>query len=149
MRRYKFDLDPVLRARRVQQDAARSELQKANLAAQAADLAARSSLAHYQELVSVAPDATAFAAGRQQSELAAGALIGARRSLTAAKAAVDQAMQEYLSSVKAVSVLERLDERRRDEHAAVAAREEAATIDDIVTARHMRQRALRDRGQAR
>ncbi|HET9058751.1 MAG TPA: hypothetical protein VFN61_02435 [Acidimicrobiales bacterium] len=149
MKRYNFDLEPVLRARRLQQDLARSDLQKANAAAQAAELAARSSLAHYQELTSTTPDAASFAAERQRGELAAGTLMGARRSLTAAKAAVDYAMQEYLRTVKAVSVLERLDERRREEHAVEVAREEAATVDDMVTSRRAIRRRQLNRGEPR
>lgn len=149
MKRYSFNLEPVLRARRLQQDMAKSELLKANMAAQAAELAVGSSFAHYEALTRTPPSATSFATDRYRSELAADALVGARRSLTVARVAVDQAMQEYIHATKTVSVLERLEERRREEHAAEAAHEEAGAIDDIVTARHAARRARDKAGKGK
>ena len=134
MKKYSFPLAAALRARQLQQDVARSELQKANLAADAAQLVAKASLEHYEQ-VRGGNDAD-FLAGRQQAGLAAGSLTDARLALAAARAAVDEAMARYLEAAKAVSVLEHLDERRRQEHRLDAQREEATVVDELVVARH-------------
>jgi flagellar export protein FliJ len=138
MRRYEFSLASVLRARRAQEDVARSSLQKANLAAAAAELAANASLAHYHEVAGSTD--MELRAHHERAGFAAGGVIGARESLVGARAEVTKAMNEYLAASKDVSVLERLDDRRREEHALEAQRQEAAEIDDLVLSRHVRRR---------
>ena len=137
MKRYSFGLAAVLRARRLQQDVAKADLQKANMAATAAELAAKASLEHYRQVSR--PEDGRFLAQRQQAELAAGSLAAARQVLAAARVAVDDAMARYVDAAKAVAVLEHLDERRRHEHRLAAQHEEAAIIDDLVVSRHGRQ----------
>ncbi|MGH9106145.1 MAG: hypothetical protein ACRDZX_09960 [Acidimicrobiales bacterium] len=136
MKRYQFELAPVLRARRLQEGLARSELQKANLAAAAAERAEHQSLAHYDQLTG-SEDAE-WPWQRERSVLAAQAVVQARRSLAATTAAVGAALDGYLAAAKAVSVLEHLDERRREEHALAASHEQATLVDELVTSRHAR-----------
>ncbi len=137
MKRYSFNLAAVLRARRLQQDVAKADLQKANMAATAAELAAKASLEHYRQVSR--PEDNRFLAQRQQAELAAGSLAGARQALVAARVAVDDAMARYVDAAKAVSVLEHLDQRGRQEHRLAVQHEEAAVVDDLVVSRHARQ----------
>jgi flagellar export protein FliJ len=136
MKRYQFNLAAALRARRAQEDVAKSHLQKANLAAVAAELAASNSLAHYEEVKSSSGEA--LVAQRDRAVLAARAVLEARQSLTATRAAVGEAMDNYFAAARAVSLLERLDERRRDEHALEVQREEASVSDELSAARHFR-----------
>lgn len=143
MKRYSFGLAAVLRARKLQQDVAKADLQKANMAATAAELAAKASLEHYRQ-VNV-PEDGRFLAQRQHAELAAGSLVGARQAVVAARAAVEEAMARYVDAAKAVSVLEHLDERRRHEHRLAVQHEEAGIVDDLVVSRHARQEQRRRR----
>ncbi len=136
MKRYDFPLQAVLRARRAQESVARADLLRANLNVAAAELAEREKHAHYEDVITA--DGVAFLLHRQRSELAAGSLIGARGSLTDARAAVTTALEGYLGAARAVSVLEHLDERQRQEHGAAVQREEANQVDELVTSRHGR-----------
>jgi flagellar biosynthesis chaperone FliJ len=137
VKRYRFRLDAVLRARRAQEDAARQELARANHALRQAQALAAAELARLRALpvptgvVDLVRDAedrvwrtlaadSAHFAGRQAEELAVAA-------------AVSQAA--WREAAQRVAALERLDERRRAEHAALVAHAEAAEVDDIVTAR--------------
>jgi flagellar export protein FliJ len=138
VKRYEFSLQTVLRARRAQESVARADLLRANLKVAAAEVAEDRSRAHYEDVL--AADSDAFMVHRQRSELAAGALIGASKTVTEARAAVAAAMEGYLVAARSVSVLEKLDERQRQEHAATAQREEANQVDDLVTSRHGRHR---------
>ena len=138
MRKYTFSLGTVLRARQLQEDMARASLQKAHLAAAAAELAANSSLAHYEQLK--APSDDDFMAHRQRSELAAQAAVGAQERLAGARQTVAASMDDYVAAAKAVSVLRHLDERRREEHALAGQREEVAEVDEAVNNRHARRR---------
>jgi hypothetical protein len=139
MKRYAFNLGTVLRARQAQENVARASLRKAHLAAAAAELAANTSFAHYQELLS--PTSEEFMPHRQRAELAAEAVVEARESLAGAKDAVTAAMTAYLAAARAVSALERLDLRQREQHTLAAQHEEAALVDELVTSRHARLQA--------
>ena len=136
MKRYEFSLETVLRARRAQESVARADLLRANLNAVAAEAAEGRSRAHYEDVISA--EGSAFMVHRQFSELAAGALIGARGTLADARAAVTTALEGYLAAARSVSVLEKLDERQRQEHDAAAQRQEANQVDELVTSRYGR-----------
>jgi len=125
-----------MRVRKTQEGMAKAGLQQANLAAAAASAAADRSLEHYEE-VTQAPGHD-FMAQAERARLAAQAAIEARESLAAARAAAAAALDDYLVANQAVSVLGRLDDRRREEHAQAVQREEAATVDELVTSRHVR-----------
>src|SRR5207237_5450454 len=79
----------------------------------------------------------------------------AAKSVRDAEAARRQAEQDaaerrhaWSQAAKEVSVLERLDERRRAEHALEAARQADAEVDDIVVGRFARNQAEHDRNGA-
>jgi len=148
MKRYDFALQAVLRARRAQEAVARGDLLRANLATATAEVAENKSLDHYQDVVSA--NGLDFMVHRQRSELAAEALIGASGAVRDAQAAVASAMEVYFVAARSVSVLEKLDERQRQEHAAAAQREETKQVDELVTSRRSRHRKpARAQAQAR
>lgn len=136
MRRYKFGLGAVMRVRRVQESMAKAELQKANTAVVAAELAAEHSQSHYEQVS--AATGQPFMAQAERANLAARAAIEARQSLVGARQVAVAAMDQYLAATRAVSVLGRLDARRRDEHALAFQHEEATVVDELVTSRHIR-----------
>ena len=136
MKRYKFRLEAVLRARRAEESVAQTNLLRANASVLAAEAATDRSSAHYREVREL--PGLDFMVQRERATLAARALIGARESLGEARATREAAMLSYLGSARAVSVLERLDERRREEHAVAAQREDSLVVDEMVTSRHRR-----------
>jgi hypothetical protein len=109
---------------------------RANRQVAAAEATEDRSRAHYEDVITA--DGVTFLVHRQRSELAAGTLIGSRRSLADARAAVTKAMEGYVAAARSVSVLEHLDERQRQEHDEAAQRQEANEVDELVTARHGR-----------
>lgn len=140
MKRYRFRLDPVLRVRRVEQDAAQAGMAAAQRDLTEAEEALVRSVARYQQVAAPPPAqaATAWLASRGRVGLVAATVVAAGTGReTAAMQAADRraALQE---ARQRVSALERLDERRREEHALAARRDEDAQIDDLVTGRHGR-----------
>ena len=147
MRKYRFQLEPVLRVRTVQEDLARAALAQANHRVVNADaiLAARASRYSSMAMASGMRSTTEFLSNRFVHEMAA-------RSVRDAEAARRQAEQEaaerreaWSQAAKEVSVLERLDERRRAEHALESARQADAEVDDIVVSRFGRNQQEQDR----
>jgi len=134
----------VLRARRAQESVARADLQRANLLAVAAEVASQKSREHYEEVVGSV--GTPFMQHQERSELAAKALLGSEDSTTEAKAVVEKALRDYVAAAQAVSVLDHLDERRREEHAIAVAHQDATLLDELAMARHNRTRAQAKRG---
>jgi flagellar FliJ protein len=137
VKRYRFRLETVLRVRRVQEDVARGDLARANaaVAAAAADVeAARERLAGMAS--EPVPANPVEWQARRALLLARAAEITARQTdLQAAdteRAGRQRALAEARTRVRA---LERLDERRRAEHAVEMGRDDSRTLDDLVTAR--------------
>jgi flagellar export protein FliJ len=136
VKRYEFSLETVLRARRAQESVARADLLRANINAAEAEIAEGRRRVHYEEVI--VADGPSFMAQRERSELAAGALIDSRGALAEARAAVTMAMEGYVEAARSVSVLEKLDERQSQEHAAAVQREETNLVDELVTSRYGR-----------
>jgi flagellar FliJ protein len=137
VKRYRFRLETVLRVRRVQEDVARGDLARANaaVAAAAADVeAARERLAGMAS--EPVPANPVEWQARRALLLGRAAEITARQTdLQAAdteRAGRQRALAEARTRVRA---LERLDERRRAEHAVEMGRDDSRTLDDLVTAR--------------
>ncbi len=142
MKRYRFNLAAVLRARRAQESLARATLVAANTSAHAAESAARQSLAHYEQVLRLTGlGEQGFMASRQRASLAAKSFLDAKASSEQAKAAAEAATMRYLGARRAVAVLERLEARRRAEHARAVQHEEALLADELAVGRH-RGRAL-------
>lgn len=142
MRRYRFRLEAVLRVRHVQEEAARGRLATATAAAHAAleglDVA-RSNLAAL--VTQPAPRDAAAWAGRREVVLTGAREMSAATAHVAATRADQGLRQVELAAARTrVRALERLDERRREEHALAADREAGLVVDDLVTSRFTRGR---------
>ncbi|MGD0808176.1 MAG: hypothetical protein ABSA91_00490 [Acidimicrobiales bacterium] len=144
MKRYQFNLETVLRARRAQEGVARADLQRSHMFAAESEAATKKSREHYEEVIGSA--GTPFIAHQERSGLAAKALLGSEESTTEAKGVVEKALQDYVAAAQAVSVLEHLDERRREEHAIEVAHQDATFLDELGMARHNRARAQAKKG---
>jgi flagellar export protein FliJ len=137
MKRYVSTLAPVLRVRQAQEGLARANLQKANAATATARAIEGQAWSHYKE-VSSSPCGPSFQVHHQLAGFAAEAVADAAREVETRKAEAAEATASYLDAAKAVSAVERLEERRREEHALGVLREEAALVDELVTARYTR-----------
>lgn len=137
MKRYQFRLASVLRLRRAEQEQARVVLAEANTRLKALLLARDREAAHFGELArrSDAADANALLAERHDAEVARQRLALADRQVAEAAGAAAIAQVAWLGAHQRVLALERLEERRRAEHAAEVLREEIALLDDLSTAR--------------
>lgn len=136
MKRYQFGLTNVLRARRAQEDVAKAGLIQAHQAAVRAARAVSETRAHYQ--AAAAASGAEFQLHRQMWELAAQSVTNAEKAEQEAHREVRKATDKYLESARAVSVIEHLDQARREEHATALQREEASLVDELVTAKHVR-----------
>lgn len=137
MKRYEFRMQKVLRVRRLQEDAARGRIAVARTAEQRAADAVAGSYDHYRALAPSAPATTAagFLGQRDQAAYRATSVRLAEGSLQVATEATAQAVSTWHASHRRVEALERLDERRRDEHDIEARRVEDAAVDEIVVSR--------------
>lgn len=143
MKRYTFALEPVLRVRRIVEDQAKADLartEQQRLEAERA--AARREEAHRaaEPASGKLLAAASFLAAREQHERTAAALEGAKRDSRAAALAAEASRRALVAARGDVIALENLDDRRRDEHAKDAQREETVETDDLVTGRRRRER---------
>ena len=141
MKRFRFRLDQVLHVRRVQEDRARSELLTANRDAHLAAARVEERLADY-----AAPEHPARpAVVRRLRTGGVPARLRRRRRRrrparrTATRSTVVEARRvDWTDARRKVAALERLEERRRAEHAIEVQRAEDQLVDDLVVARHAR-----------
>jgi flagellar export protein FliJ len=140
MKRYQFRLEGVLRLRRAELEQARLVLAGANAALQSALLVREREAERYNSVAfrsdASAPDA--LRAELHDSAVAHARLAGAERSVADAAVHAAVAQVNWSSANRRVAALERLDERRRAEHAAEVRREEAVLLDEIAGARYLR-----------
>jgi flagellar FliJ protein len=139
MKRYEFRLAAVLRLRHAEEEQAREALAAANRHLRSVILERDAQSARYGELTraELATTLDGLLAEQQAASLAAGVVASAKRAATNAAAEAALAQVSWTGSWRRVTVLERLDDRRRAEHAEEAQRAEVAVIDDIVTARYV------------
>ncbi len=139
MSRYRFRLETVLRVRRIEEEGAKHTLRAASAALRAA-IDQRDHARHRYLTFADAERAVCTLEGLLDARLHAGLL--ADEVTRTERAAIDAANKAALSrlqwsmAARRVAILERLDERRRAEHAAEALRADAAVVDDIVTSRY-------------
>ena len=150
MKKYAFRLETVRRVRRAQEAVAKADLARANNEVSDAIAAVESRIAQYEEHLATRPEGGASANGativrvdafmrrRYFNELAGNAVVAARSSLAAAQLEADIARGAWSEKAKQVKALDRLDERRREEHVLAYNREVDAEVDDIVTGRFSR-----------
>jgi len=140
MKRYKFRLEQVLRVRRMEEEQARASLLAANAELNRAGERLRDRTERYHTMVApIGPSQlTEFLAWRQRHQAAATAVIDAGTAVQSATSQAAERRDGWSAAASRVTALERLDERRRAEHAAEAEREFDQEIDDLVTSRHGR-----------
>ncbi|MCU1495390.1 MAG: hypothetical protein JWO62_3154 [Acidimicrobiaceae bacterium] len=139
MKRYEFRLAAVLRLRRAEEEQARETLSAANGRLRAQILERDLQAARYALLARETSATTldGLLAEQHAAGLAAAVVAQANRATTTAAADAALAQVAWTGASKRVKILERLDDRRRDEHAASDQLAEVAVIDDIVTARYV------------
>lgn len=138
MKRYRFDLDPVLRVRRIQQDAAQAQVIAARLGYEGAGSVLDQAVERYQVASAPAGAVTTdqWLVVRTGAELTAASVMAAGAARELARIKMEDDLHALRESRMRVTALERLDERRRDEHAIESRRAEEAEVDELVTARH-------------
>jgi len=143
VKRYRFRLEAVLRVRRLQEDAARAALAEATSAvglAEAAEVRAAARLGTLRD--EAAPSgAQAWEAHRRVQLTAAEELAARTAELGLARAERRERQRSLADARTRVRALERLDERRRAEHAREVARQDERAVDDLVTSRFRRRTA--------
>ncbi len=137
MKKYRFRLESVLRVRRIQEEVARGAMARAAAEVVAADAALAASRHHLAELVArpLPGDLPGWQLRRDLVLAGASEVAGSAAGLEAARLAHRQRQEELAGARRRVRALERLDERRRAEHAVEAARQDDRTVDDLVTSR--------------
>ena len=140
MKRFRFRLEQVLRVRRLQEDIARAALMTAHHAARETADAVNARIEDYAAVPRPSGTQSYDAFNRTQSRLdnAAGAINVARAAYARALEVVDVRRGEWTAARQRVAALERLEARRRDEHAIESRRAEDRLVDDLVVARHAR-----------
>jgi len=140
MKRFRFRLDQVLRVRQVQEDRARNELLSANRDAHMAAARVEDRLTDYAgRSMPTGPQPYAeFERALFLLDSGAAAVGTARASHRASLEVVDARRVEWTDARRKVAALERLEERRRLEHAIEMQRAEDQLVDDLVVARHAR-----------
>jgi len=146
VKRYQFRLEVVLRLRRAEEEQAKESLMAANRHLRRSVERRDVALGRYRALAApLGPlGREEFDRERSRATLAADALQAAQRHVTSAAAAAALAQIEWSQAARKVAVLERLDARRRAEHADEERREEVAVVDDIVTLRFVTERSDAD-----
>jgi flagellar export protein FliJ len=140
LKRFRFRLEQVLRVRRLQEDIARGALMHASREARTAADAVNARVAEYTTAARPGGTQSYDTFNRMQSRLdnAAGAITIARAGYRQALDVVQDRRAEWAAARQRVAALERLEERRREEHAVEARRAEDRLVDDLVVARHAR-----------
>jgi flagellar export protein FliJ len=140
MKRFRFRLDQVLHVRRVQEDRARAELLTANRDAHLAAARVDQRLADYNErTLPLGPQTFAdFERAVFLLDAGAASVETARASHRDAVTVVEARRVDWTDARRKVAALERLEARRRAEHAVEVQRAEDQLVDDLVVARHAR-----------
>ena len=141
MKRFRFRLDQVLHVRRVQEDQARFKLLSANRDAQLAAARVEDRLADYAERgMPKGPQSyEAFERAVFMLDSGAAAVGTARATHRESLEVVELRRVDWTDARRRVAALERLEERRRAEHAIEVQRSEDQLVDDLVVARYLRE----------
>lgn len=138
MSRYRFRLETVLRVRRAEEADAKAALLQANARLRAALEARERAQQHYRDVVDHHDGhgtREQLRRERWEASVAADVLAAAQREAIRGAGEAALAQVDWAQAARRVAVLERLDLRRRAEHAAEEQRREASAVDDLVTAR--------------
>lgn len=139
MKKYRFRLEAVLRVRRIEEERARGDLLAANRALAEAEAELDRRLEHYRtvSLPAGALPHDEYVAARSHQDQAAAGVVAAGTARLAAEAERDRLRDVWAAAAARVKALERLDEHRRDEHAADVQREEVLVLDEVAAATRM------------
>lgn len=140
MSRYRFRLETVLRVRRAEESDAKGALLRANARLRAALDARDQAQQRYRDVVesqSLSGSVEQLRRDRWHAEVAARALSDAQREAMRVAGEAALAQVDWAQAARRVAVLERLDLRRRSEHAEGERRAEVGVVDDLVTARYV------------
>jgi flagellar export protein FliJ len=137
MKRYINRLQRVLDIRRIQEEQAKAEVMASRHAAAVAEVAARQRSENYarREITVGAVPFIHHRMDRTLHELQALAVLDAEERVVVAHQQVVRSLTLWSSAARRVEALERLDERRREEHQIEADREAEREVDDLVTGR--------------
>jgi flagellar FliJ protein len=137
MKKYRFRLDAVLRVRRIEEGRAAADLAAANRAVHEAEAELDRRLEHYSALESAgdAISSTSFLADRAHRSHAADGVVLAGAAKIAAELEAEKMRDIWSAAAMRVRALERLDERRREEHDLDVRRDEVVTLDEAFAAR--------------
>jgi flagellar FliJ protein len=136
VKKYRFNLDAVLRVRRIEEERAAAALAAGNRAMAESEAELERRLDHYRgiPLPTAALEHARYLAARQQLAHAADGVVIAGTARLAAEAEVDRLRALWAAAAARVKALERLDERRREEHAGEVRREEVLVLDEVAAA---------------
>ena len=140
MKRYRFRLDSVLRLRRSEEEAARGALLAARAAVVEQERLVAQRTAAYEQVTSaqgIRRYADFLCEQAHRSAMGA-ALIAQRTSLREAQELADHAHVAWSAAASKVGALERLDERQRAQHDALARKHEELAVDELVVSRYAR-----------
>jgi len=137
MKSYAFRLGTVLRVRRVESLLARQHLGTAARALAQAVVREQEATSAYEADIRPPSElsADAFVAARERNERLAKMMTEAAADHDAAGRRLEAERVRTVRAERRVAVLEKLDERRRQEWLATVQREEAAVLDDFATVR--------------
>ncbi len=140
MKRFRFRLDQVLHVRRVQEDRARFGLLSANRDAHLAAMQVEERLADYagRSMPSGPQSYANFERALFLLDSGAAAVGTARTAHRESLVIVDARRAEWTDARRRVAALERLEARRRAEHAVEVQRAEDQLVDDLVVGRYAR-----------
>lgn len=138
MRGYRFRLEPVLRVRQLQEERARASLAMARRA----EAEAREQTTRRRGLLAAAraaglPDGSrhAWSQERDRQDRLAGALLASQVAEAHAADLATRELGRWEEAVVALRTLERLDERKREEHRIEQGQAEQKVLDELVNAR--------------
>ena len=137
MNRYRFRLESVLRVRRIEEDRAVAALAESLRDLTAAEERLERRFDAYRDAERRTESMSIEELLRNRDRLAnlAASVVAAGTARLEASVVVDERRAEWSAAAMRVSALERLDERRRDEHRLEANRQEIIEADDMVIAR--------------
>jgi flagellar export protein FliJ len=137
MKKYRFRLETALRVRKVEEDFAVAALADAHRSLAEADARLDRRLDRYRDTPLPQGPMSVEQLLRMRSHVdgVAASVVFAGAVRLGAEATVDVRRTEWSEAAARVSALERLDERRRAEHALEAQRQELIEVDDMVVAR--------------
>jgi flagellar export protein FliJ len=137
MKRYRFRLETALRVRKVEEGFAVAALADSQRALAEADASLDRRLDRYRDTPTPQGPMSVDELLRMRARVdgVAASVVFAGAARLGAEATVDLRRTEWSDAAARVSALERLDERRRAEHALEAQRQELIEVDDMVVAR--------------